>query len=103
MPDTRREYQDLFDVYWPIGVAVFLIVAVTVVYVVVRFRSTSDEVPEGRDESRPVEALYALGLACVVALLLALTYATMDNLSRAAGARHPPLDVRVTAARWSWR
>jgi cytochrome c oxidase subunit II len=103
MPDTRREYQDLFDVYWPIGVGVFLVVLALVVYVVLRFRSSGDEFPDGRDENKPAEIVYAVGLACVVALLLGLTYGTMDHLSRAASTGHPPVDVHVTAARWSWR
>jgi cytochrome c oxidase subunit II len=102
LSDTRSEYQDLFHVYWPIGVGVFAVVAVVVLFVLVRFRSRSDELPEGRDESKPAEGIYAAVLVCVAAFLLYLTYGAMSDLD-AQEHRRAPLHVRVTAAKWNWR
>jgi cytochrome c oxidase subunit II len=108
LEDTRGEYQHLFDVYWPVGVGVFVVVLVAVVFVVLRFRSASDEFPRGRDSSRVGEGLYALGIAGIVAFLVALTFdATSDIDSGGPGgaraASGTPLEVRVTAAKWNWR
>ena len=99
--NTRHEYQDLFDLYWPIGVAVFVVIAALVVFVAIRFRSTGDEFPEARDESR-AEYVYAAALVATAALLLVFTFGTIDDLTSPA-AQRARLDVRVTAAKWRWR
>jgi cytochrome c oxidase subunit 2 len=100
--DTRDEYQELFEVYWPIGVGVFLVVLVLVLYVVVRFRSDSKELPRGRDESRRGEGAYALVLACVAAALIYLTFSTMSDLE-SPSAQAASLEIEVTGAKWNWR
>jgi cytochrome c oxidase subunit 2 len=99
--DTRKEYTDLLHIYWPIGVAVFVIVVAAVVFAVVRYRSDGDEYPRGRDSNKVLEAGYALFLACVVAVLLYFTYDTM-NKTQASSPRAAEL-VKVTGARWNWR
>jgi cytochrome c oxidase subunit 2 len=108
--DTRDQYYRVFDVYWPIGVGVFVVIMVLLAVVLIRFRSSSTEFPEGKDHSR-AEELYALGVGGVVVLLLVVTYTTMGNLggiqptaegytrTRPEGSEY----VRVTAARWNWR
>jgi cytochrome c oxidase subunit 2 len=106
--DTRDEYQGLFDVYWPIGVGVFVVIAVLVAFVALRYRSSSSEIPEGRDRSGGAEAFYAFGLTCIAAALLYLTFSTMaDQDPTLAGSAPPaagaPLQVDVTAAKWNWR
>jgi len=105
-PDTRDNYYELFDVYWPVGVAVFLVVVVVVVVVVLRYRSSSDEFPPDREvgerKNMPLEGGYAFLLACVVAVLVYFTFDSMAELeSSEPSATSPSIDV--TAARWSWR
>lgn len=100
--DTRGAYERVFDVYWPIGLAVFVVIVVLVVLVVLRFRSSSDEFPEGTDERRPLELGYMALVALAVAGLLALTLTTMSDTQAANEGAEGPL-VEVTAAKWNWR
>lgn len=46
------EYTRLLDVYLPIGAAVFALVAVLVLFAVLRFRTPPREFPRGREDSR---------------------------------------------------
>ncbi|MGN6201915.1 MAG: cytochrome c oxidase subunit II [Solirubrobacterales bacterium] len=100
--DTRNNFFDVWDVYWPIALAVFLIVLGAVVFLGLRYRSRSREIPRGRDESTPLEVGYAVALACVAAFLVFLTFSRMPG-SEDANATGKPVDIRVTAARWNWR
>lgn len=99
--DTRQEYTRLFDIYVPIAIAVFVVILALVAYVVLRFRSLSRDFPEGRDENRPAEGIYALLVGCVAAGLLYVTYDSMSNIEAAERhTRGPRIDV--VAAKWNW-
>jgi cytochrome c oxidase subunit 2 len=99
--DTRQEYTHLFDVYVPIAIAVFVVILALVVFVVLRFRSSSREFPAGGEGSRAGEGAYALVVGCVVAALLYLTYESMSDIEASERqARGPRVDV--TAAKWNW-
>ncbi len=100
--DTRNQFFDVWNVYWPIALAVFLVVLGLVVFLGLRYRSRSREIPRGKDESTPLEVGYAVGLACVAASLVALTFSRMPGKAdeQASG---PPVKIEVTAARWNWR
>jgi cytochrome c oxidase subunit 2 len=104
--DTTVEvWNRIFEVYWPIGLGVLLIVTVLVVAFVLRWRARpgdEDEFPGGTDEKTPVEVVYAIGLALLAAFLLALT---LDGNSDLEAKFDQPADVRVevTGARWNWR
>jgi cytochrome c oxidase subunit 2 len=100
--DTRDQFFDVWTVYWPIALAVFLTVLAAVLFLGLRYRSRSREIPTGKDESTPLEVGYAIGLACVAGFLVFLTFSRMPG-SEDAGAAGKPVDVRVTAARWNWR
>jgi heme/copper-type cytochrome/quinol oxidase subunit 2 len=100
--DTRNQFYDVWNVYWPIALAVFLIVLGLVVFLGLRYRSRSREIPRGRDENERLEAAYAIGLACVAAFLIALTFSRMPG-NTDAEATGRPLEVKVTGARWNWR
>ena len=100
--DTRDQYFGIWNVYWPVALAVFLLVLALVVFFSLRYRSGSKEIPRGRDENRPLEAGYAVGLACVAAFLVSLTFSRMPG-AEDSSASGRPVTVRVTAARWNWR
>lgn len=100
--DTRNQFFDVWNVYWPIALAVFLVILGLVVFLALRYRSRSREIPQGRDENQPLEIGYAIGLACVAAFLVFLTFSHMPG-SEDKSASGRPVDVRVTAARWNWR
>jgi cytochrome c oxidase subunit 2 len=101
--DTRDEYIELLNVYWPIGVGVFLLIVLAVLFVLWRYRASRVKVdwPTGKDESHLEEA-WAVLLACVVAALLYFTYNTMSD-ERNASAKEAGEVIEVTAARWNWR
>lgn len=100
--DTRSQFYDVWNVYWPIALAVFVVILGLVVFLALRYRSRSREVPTGRDENQPLEIGYAIGLACIAAFLVFLTFSHMPgNEDKAATGR--PVELKVTAARWNWR
>jgi len=99
--DTRQEYTHLFDIYVPIAVAVFVVIVALVVFVVLRFRSSSREFPGGRDSNKPAESLYGLAIGCVAAVLLYLTYNSMSEIEASDRTARGPR-VEVTAAKWNW-
>jgi cytochrome c oxidase subunit II len=99
--DTRQEYSHLFDIYVPIALAVFVVIVVLLVFVVLRFRSSSREFPAGRDTSKAAEGVYAVVVGCVAAALLYFTYDSMSDIEASdRQARGPVVDV--TAAKWNW-
>jgi cytochrome c oxidase subunit 2 len=116
MIDTRRQYDELAAIYWPIAVGVFVLVALLVVFAALRFRSDEEGLPPQRADAPKTEAAYVLVLVGVFVVLVYLTFSTMARYDANAvtkqGAATPnlpvpgpgkPLTVRVTAARWNWR
>jgi cytochrome c oxidase subunit 2 len=100
--DTRSQFFDVWNIYWPIALAVFLIVLLAVAFLAFRYRSSSREIGSGSDENTPLEVGYAIGLACIAAFLVFLTFGRMPG-PEDSSASGPPVQIRVTAARWNWR
>ncbi len=100
--DTRTQFFDVWNVYWPIALGVFVLIAVLVLFLGLRYRSRSQEIPRGRDEHQPLEIGYAVGLACIAAFLVYLTFGQMPG-PEDTSASGRPVQIRVTAARWNWR
>ena len=102
---TRTNYHHLFDVYWPVGVGVGVVVWAAVLLVLFRYRASrvGDKWPTGRAENTPLEVGYALLIAAVVAMLLYFTYTTMDDYAGAASNGSASEVVKVTGAQWNWR
>lgn len=111
VPDTAEKFWDVVDVYWPIGVGVFALVTLAILGIGWRFRSTSDEYPEGKHEWPLVEYSYAAVVALIAGFLLYITFSTMaDERETVAtayngkpGTPKGALVVSVTAAQWGWR
>jgi cytochrome c oxidase subunit 2 len=99
--DTREEFQDLWGIYLPIGIAVTVIVFGLVLFTVVRYRRRGDELPQGREGPPILEGLYALVLVGVVAFLLTMTFRTDDRVVEVSA--DPGQRVDVTAFQWGWR
>jgi heme/copper-type cytochrome/quinol oxidase subunit 2 len=101
---TRDEYTDLFDIYWPIGVAVGVVVVLATLFVVWRYRASrvGESWPRGRDQNLPIEIGYAVVLAAIVAVLVYFTFSTQSDLDRA-DAQPASETIEVTGARWNWR
>lgn len=114
MADTREQYENLAAVFWPIAIAVFVVVIVLIVAFVLRYRGDDDRPVEPRSKATVAELVYGSGLTCVAALLVYLTFTTLAELEAGAPAGQaaagevaavgpPALEVVVTAARWNWR
>jgi cytochrome c oxidase subunit 2 len=99
---TREQYQHVFDIYWPIGVAIFVLVTGTLLFVVLRFRSRERRFPQGVDARRSLELGWLGIVAAIVVVLLVFTYTSMDDLAAFENQKGGPL-VEITAAKWNWR
>jgi cytochrome c oxidase subunit 2 len=100
MTDTRDEFTSLLWIFGGVTAAVFVIIVLLVAVTVFRSRRRSED-PGWRSEWPRAEALYAVGLAVIVAALVAFTFRTeskVDDVSGEAG-----LEVAVTAFQWQWR
>ena len=106
--DTRSAYDALAAIYLWVAVVVFAIVAVAVVWIVVRYRDGRDPArAPGRTVDAPrTEAFYAAGLALVAAVLIGLTFHSQDSVDALtpAAARDPhAVRIDVIGAQWQWR
>jgi cytochrome c oxidase subunit 2 len=106
--DTRSLYDALASIYlWVAGV-VFAIIALTVLYIAVRYRSgrDPDRAPGETVDAQRTEAAYVVGLAIVAGVLIALTFHSFNTVSglTPAAARDPrAVHVDVIGAQWQWR
>ena len=100
--ETRHEYEHLFGIYVPIAIGVFALVAVSTLGAVVAYRRRAPERAARWHENNPLEAAYALVLACVVAFLLYLTFSAEHQVDAVARGERPALTVDVYGSRWEW-
>lgn len=100
MTDTRDEFTTLLWIFGAVTAAVFAIVVVLVAVTAVRSRRRAGD-PGWRAEWPRAEALYAVGLGVVVAVLVAFTFTTESRVDSVSG--EPGLEVDVTAFQWQWR
>ncbi|HEV2771173.1 MAG TPA: cytochrome c oxidase subunit II [Solirubrobacteraceae bacterium] len=130
MVDTRDTWQDLFDLYLPIGIGVFVLITLLVVIFAVRYRDRGPEheLPRRtRTHFTGAEGSYLVVLALITAVLVYFTFSEMGedraNLpAEASGSSEvirggteegesgddvqpapAGLRVKVTSARWTWR
>lgn len=120
--DTHSEYQELFNVYWPIWLGVMVAIWVLIVVFVLRYRDRPEHkgLPTQKHEQPVLESSYVLILAGIAAMLLYFTYTSMNEVDAnlppdsgqgedeqefLSGDRTPEPDVviRSTASRWNWR
>lgn len=97
---NRDEFRGLFDLYLPIAVAVTAVVFAATLYAVIRYRRRDDRPPAQRSEATLLEALVALAIAGIVAVLVSATFVTEARVDRT-GSGSVRLDV--TAFQWGWR
>lgn len=100
---TRAQYNRVAGVYAPIAIAVFAIVVVITLTAVAWFRRRPVERAARWSENNLLEAAYAAILACVVAVLLYVTFSAEHKIDTVAADEKPGLIVDVTGAKWEWR
>jgi cytochrome c oxidase subunit 2 len=97
--DSAGEFHDLaWRIYFPIGIAVMVAVAGLFAAAILRARRRT--APSPRADHPRAEALYALALAAIVALLLGVTFAAESRVD--AVSPRPAVTVDVTAYQWQW-
>ncbi|HWK28991.1 MAG TPA: cytochrome c oxidase subunit II [Solirubrobacter sp.] len=90
----RNVYDGLSALYLAIAIAVFVVVAIALIWAV------TTRGPE-REEHRRFELVYAAVLAAIAAVLLVFTFRATDRENARAAGR---VDViRVVAGKWDWR
>jgi cytochrome c oxidase subunit 2 len=99
---TRSQYEHVFDIYVPIALGVFGLIALAVLLAVVRFRGRAPENAARWHEHNPSEAAYAVLLLLVVGFLLYVTFGAEHEVDRASAQEAPRLYVNVIGAKWEW-
>jgi cytochrome c oxidase subunit II len=99
--DTRSEYDGLASLYLPVAIAVAAIVFGAVLFALLRYRSGRAGRPSGRSDAPLLEAGYVLLLVAVAGVLIGFSFDATADIDR--GAKHPALELDVTAAKWNWR
>jgi cytochrome c oxidase subunit II len=106
--DTRSAYDALATIYLWVAAVVFAIIALTVLYIAVRYRAgrDPDREPSTTVDAQRTEAAYAVALAIVAAVLIGLTFhsqSSIDALTPAAARDPQAVHVDVIGAQWQWR
>ena len=99
---TRREYQHVFGIYVPIGIGVCLLFGGLIVFFAVRARFRPPERARRWHENNPLEAGYAVLLACVAAFLLYITFSAEHQVDSVSLTEHPFVTIDVTGSQWEW-
>lgn len=99
--DTRDEFGGLASLYlWVISIAV-AVVALLVVFALVRYRARGVDGPaHGKSERNLLESLYALGLTSIAVVLIGATFHVENRIDPTPRA---DLHVDVTAFQWGWK
>ena len=100
--DTRTEYDHLFSIYVPIAIGVFALIFILVVVAVLVFRRRPPERAARWHEHNPIEATYAVLLACTAAFLLYLTFTAEHKVDTVANRQRPAVVIDVTGSKWEW-
>jgi cytochrome c oxidase subunit II len=97
--DTQAAYDDVESVFLPVGVAVFVLVAGTLLVLAWRGRRRTQ--PSRRANHVPLEVMWIVLLVATAAVLIGISFRADDRV-RAAGSDRGER-IRVVAAKWRWR
>ncbi len=100
MPDTRRSYEHVASVYFPIAIGVFAAIVLTSTGILIYGRLRRKE-PGRRSHANLAEGGYALVLLCTAGFLMWWTFHTENREDPVV--KHPGLRITVVAAQWAWR
>jgi cytochrome c oxidase subunit 2 len=100
--NNAAEYNDVYDVYVPIAIGVFVLFTGLIVFFAIRGRFRAPERASRRHEHNPLEISYAVLLACVVAFLLYVTYSAEHQIDTVSMTEKPYVTIDVVGAKWEW-
>jgi len=102
LTEQAQQMEDLWNVFLIGAVAVGLLVAGLVVFVVVRGRRRSD-LPLQQREHIPIELAYTAIPLLAVGALFALTLVVLDDVDAESAEDSVDLVVEVTGFQWQWQ
>jgi cytochrome c oxidase subunit 2 len=103
LTDTRHEFSHVQSLYLPVAAAVFVIVLVWFAFAVVRYRARAGRAPAPTRDHNVLEALIALAIGGVAALLVVTTFNANAKITDTGRHGRPGFRVDVVAYRWGWQ
>ena len=110
---STTQGHDIFKIYSGMvttGIVVGGIVALLILWTVLRYRRRSDDMPRQFHENIAIEIVYTTVPVLIVAVLFVFTVLTENNVDRTVPTNAtltsngtPVVDIRVTAFQWGWR
>jgi cytochrome c oxidase subunit 2 len=97
---TRHDFAHVQDLYLPIAAAVFALIVVALAVVLVRYRAPDGRTPTPTRDRYAVDAVVALLLSAIVAVLVVVTLRTNDTETALA---KPSFRVDAVAFQWGWQ
>lgn len=101
MPATQHDFSDVQSVYLPIAGIVMVVVFGAFAFAVVRYRAGDGRPPKPTREHNALEAVIALLLAAIVAVLVTVTFRADAHEAKVAG--RPAFRVDAVAFKWGWQ
>lgn len=101
LTDQAVDLERVWTTFYWIAVAVGVLVAGLIVFVVIRYRRRGDVLPRQVREHIPLEIAYTVVPLAIVVGLFFVTLASIRGTDRADAT--PDVVVSVTAFQWSWR
>jgi cytochrome c oxidase subunit 2 len=100
--DRAHEVKSLYDIVFYIAVAIFLIVEVTIIYTVFRYRRKpgDDELPPQTHGNNLVEVIWTVVPTVIVAVLFFLSWQSLNKVDTVSA--NVPVQIRAVAARFQW-
>jgi cytochrome c oxidase subunit II len=99
--DQADDMDRVWDLFLWLGLAVLAFVVVLVLYVIIRYRRRSDQLPRQKHYNIPLEVTYTAIPLVVVLALFAVTFVTVNAIEDTSD-QEPDLVVDVTAFQWQW-
>jgi cytochrome c oxidase subunit II len=99
--EQARDMDRVWDLFLWIATGVGAVVAGLLVYVLVRYRRRSDQLPRQLHEHLRIEGLYTFVPLVIVGALFGVTVVAVTDVEDSS--RDPDLVVAVTAFQWQWR
>jgi cytochrome c oxidase subunit 2 len=99
--DQADDMDRVWNLFLWLGLAVLAFVVVLVLYVIVRYRRRSDQLPRQKHYNIPMEITYTAIPLVVVLALFAVTFVTVNAVEDTSD-QTPDLVVDVTAFQWQW-
>ena len=99
--EQGREVFDLYRAFAAAAAGVGVFVTVLLVYVVIRYRRRSDDIPSQKPYNVPVEVVYTAIPLLIVVVLFVFSVRTEDRVS--AETDSPDLVVDIVGFQWQWQ